>query len=124
MSAATAVMYVTKRVPARDLAGGDRINGFIADSVEHHADYAMVRWNVEGKTDGYYSYGMFVTLDRPTADTMPCPACGDPMSTKRLAEEVLAITKGMCSECVAYPRRHTIEVERERRVAAFGEGRC
>lgn len=120
----SAVMYVTKRVPARELAAGDRINGFIADSVEHHADYAMVRWNVAGKADGYYSYGGFVTLDRPTPDTMPCPECGDPMSTKRLEERALAITQGRCSECVAYPRRHTEQVERDRRVAAFGEGRC
>jgi hypothetical protein len=118
------MMWVTMRVPAREIAAGDRINGFIADTVEHHADYATVDWGVWGKANGYYAYGGFVTLDRPCGAMVPCPDCGDPMSVRRLNERALDITKGKCSECVAYPRRHAIEVERERRVAAFGEGRC
>jgi len=60
----------------------------------------------------------------PHADTMECPECRDRMSVKRVDPRALAITQGKCSECVAYPRRHAMAVERERRVAAFGEGRC
>jgi hypothetical protein len=83
-----------------------------------------VGYDVPGKPNGYYQHTGFVTLERPCEDMVPCPECGDPMNEKRLDERALTITQGKCSECVAYPRRHTEQVERERRVAAFGEGRC
>ena len=57
-------------------------------------------------------------------ETMECPECRDRMPVARMDPRVLGITQGRCSECVAYPRRHAMQVERERRVAAFGEGRC
>jgi hypothetical protein len=118
------MMYVTKRVPAADIRVFDRINGFIVVDADHRDDHVFARWGVEGKPDGYYSYVGYVTLDRPEPDMVPCPECGDPMGVKRLDERVLEITNGRCSECVAYPRRHAEQVERDRRVAAFGEGRC
>jgi hypothetical protein len=118
------VMYVTERVPARDIRPGDRINGFIAAEVTVGDGQTWVEWGVRGKADGYYQHTGYVTLDRPTAGMVPCPECGDPMNSKRLDERALEITNGRCSECVAYPRRHAEQVERERRVAAFGEGRC
>lgn len=124
----TNVMYVTMRVPASAIAVGDRIHGFIAQDVQHHGDtptgHAYVGWGVPGKPDAYFSYVGYVTLDRPTPGLVPCPDCGDPMPDARLAERALPITKGICSECVSYPRRLAAQVERERAVAAFGEGRC
>lgn len=122
------VMHIPMRVPAHELTNGDRVGGFIATSVEHHGvaptGYATVRWGVLGKPDGYYAYTGYVTLERPTAGMVPCPECGDAMSVKRLSERALQVTQGLCSECVAYPRRHAAAVERERRVAAFGANRC
>lgn len=123
------MMVVTIRVPARELAADDHIGGFIAHAVDHvdagaGVGYAMVRWGITGKPDSYYSYGGFVTIGRPMADKVECPECGDPMSERRLDERALAVTQGICSECVAYPRRHAEQVARERAIAAFGEGRC
>lgn len=60
----------------------------------------------------------------PAPELVCCPGCFDDMPVARLDERVLNITQGKCSECVSYPRRHAMQVERERRVAAFGEGRC
>jgi hypothetical protein len=48
-------------------------------------------------------------------------ACGSLMPAGRLEIPRL---EGKCSECVVYPRREALRIERERRVAAFGEGRC
>ena len=112
------------RVHASEIRAFDRIGGFIAVEVEVESGHTWARWGVEGKPDGYYQHTGYVTLDRMFLDMVECPACGDPMSEKRLDERALEITQGICSECVAYPRRHTEQVERERRVAAFGEGRC
>lgn len=50
--------------------------------------------------------------------------CGDMMDARRLEERNLPLTQGVCSECVLTPVRRAKKVERERRVAAFGEGRC
>jgi hypothetical protein len=124
----TNTMYITMRVPASRLAAGDRINGFIAHDVQHHGvtptGHAYVKYGVPGKPDDFYSYVGYVTLERPTPGMVRCPDCGDPMDEKRTAERALPITHGICSECVAYPRRHAEQVARERAVAAFGQGRC
>jgi hypothetical protein len=119
------MMYVTVRVPARDIRPHDRINGFIA------ADVTVAHGHRRGSV-GACAASRTATTSTPATsrssargeDMVPCPECGDPMNEKRLDERALTITQGKCSECVAYPRRHTEQVERERRVAAFGEGRC
>lgn len=61
------------------------------------------------------------TDERPLTE---CPGCGDAMDVRRLEARALPTTKGLCSECVMHPVREARRVEREMRVAAFGEGRC
>lgn len=57
-------------------------------------------------------------------DDIQCPECGDNMDPRRALPRAVSITRACCSECVAFPRREALRIERERRVAAFGEGRC
>lgn len=53
-----------------------------------------------------------------------CPGCGDMMDARRADPDVHWSTHGVCSLCVTEPINRTVRIERERRVAAFGEGRC
>lgn len=57
-------------------------------------------------------------------ETVQCPECGDDMLAARAQPGVLSITRAVCSECNVFPARERERIERERRVAAFGEGRC
>lgn len=118
----TNVMNIPMRVTALRLELGDLLEALpITGITPQAAGFAIER---EPAAVKYLLAHEYVDIKRPTEGKVPCPDCGDPMDEKRLDERALAITQGKCSECIAYPRRHAIEVERERRVAAFGEGRC
>lgn len=56
--------------------------------------------------------------------TVSCPECSDPMDVRRTLPQALAITNGRCEDCNLYAARRAAKIDRERRHAAFGEGRC
>lgn len=57
-------------------------------------------------------------------DTVHCPGCGAQMDERRAQPDLAWLTQGVCSTCVTEPVATAKKIERERRVAAFGEGRC
>lgn len=67
---------------------------------------------------------MTTTTPTRSIELVACTGCGDLMNARRLDPDLVPITKGVCSECVCAPIREAKRVEREMRVAAFGEGRC
>lgn len=50
--------------------------------------------------------------------------CGNMMDARRCLPRLLPTTHGRCSDCNVLPRKEALAIERARRVAAFGEGRC
>lgn len=120
----TNVMLIPMRVQARSLQLGDVIEGLpVIDLADGGVNWLVTREPAH-LTPKLYRADQWIDVKRPTEGRVPCPECGDPMSDRRLEERALEITKGVCSECVSYPRRHALQVARERAIAAFGEGRC